>query len=146
MWYVTQDWFVYRFSEGGGVTQPSQKRYVKYFEKILKQERKYGTVLKHVDSISFHTSPAFNFDQSCRPSVTVVNVHDDTVIFSNKKNKALPRIGQDSLDKNGDATLITPGQIPPVIGDVLMKFHNSGAIFSNFMFRFAFSTALSEEE
>ena len=119
---------------------------MKYFEKILKQEKKYGTVLKLVESISFHTAPVFNFDQSCRPSVTVVNVHDDTVIFSNKKNKTLPRITQESLDKNGDATLITAGQIPPLIGDVLMKFHNSGTIFSNFMFRFAFSTALSEDE
>ena len=64
---------LYRFAEGGGVTQPSQIRYVKYFETIFRKRHMTPTVLK-INSLVFQGVPKLNSDGSFRPYIEIWNV------------------------------------------------------------------------
>jgi hypothetical protein len=61
-----------RFSHGRGVTQPSQVRYVYYFEQVYKRLIK-SPVLKTPEKIVIYTIPIMNADGYCKPYVEIVN-------------------------------------------------------------------------
>lgn len=66
----TEDAFNYysskRFSSGEGVTQPCQRRYVFYFEKLLR-EKIYFPLVRTLTSISINTIPKLKNDGYFRP-------------------------------------------------------------------------------
>lgn len=61
-----------RFKHGKGVTQPSQVRYVYYFEKVYKRLIK-SPILKSPEKIIIHTIPELNSSGKCRPYVEILN-------------------------------------------------------------------------
>lgn len=72
-----------RFTHGKGVTQPSQIRYVEYFEKIYKGIIRSPS-LKSLSKIIIHTIPDVSGSGRCKPYVEVVNGVTFEVIFHNK--------------------------------------------------------------
>jgi hypothetical protein len=64
----------------GGVTQPSQVRYVRYFAEILSRKRTIHARFVNLTSIQMKTVPHFTGD-SCRPCFTIQHVSTgETVI------------------------------------------------------------------
>ncbi|CDW87066.1 phosphatidylinositol--trisphosphate 3-phosphatase [Stylonychia lemnae] len=64
-----------RFSHGKGVTQPSQVRYVYYFDMVYKGVIR-SPVLKSPERIIIHTIPSINHTNKCKPYVEIVNGTD----------------------------------------------------------------------
>lgn len=71
-----------RFTCGLGVTQPSQVRYVKYFEQIFHGHIKSPSS-KVLKSIKLHTVPNMN-KKSCKPYLKIERVIDDNCIFNGR--------------------------------------------------------------
>jgi phosphatidylinositol-3,4,5-trisphosphate 3-phosphatase/dual-specificity protein phosphatase PTEN len=71
-----------RFTCGLGITQPSQIRYVKYFEKIYAGiiNSPNSMVLK---SVKVRTVPSMN-GKSCKPYLEIERMSDNKIIFSGK--------------------------------------------------------------
>ena len=78
-----------RFSHGRGVTQPSQLRYVEYFEQVYKRIIK-SPVLKSPDKILIFNQPDINGSGKVKPYVEIVNGTDFSPIWSNKNSMNLP--------------------------------------------------------
>lgn len=127
----------YHKKRGAGVTQPSQVRYVQYFEKIL-----FGTPLlfapqvKEIQEIILHRIPQFNGD-SCKPYVDIYAVKDHKKIFENKHNVKL-------VDKAPHVFKIDQRNTA-FVGDVQFKICHSGTFKKKTMLRFAFNTAMCPE-
>ena len=61
-----------RFKHGKGVTQPSQVRYVYYFEQVYKRQIKSPS-LKTVEKIVIHTIPQISNSGKVKPYVEILN-------------------------------------------------------------------------
>lgn len=70
-----------RFKEGGGVTQPSQVRYVRYFADVLHGRIKSPLILRP-HSVQLRTSPHFKRN-SCKPIFEIY--YDDKLLYSSKQ-------------------------------------------------------------
>ena len=70
----------YRFSKGGGVTQPSQRRYVGYFGELLKNWKKTPMV-KYLNSIVLNGIPHFSGSEGCRPYIEIYNVLENKMVY-----------------------------------------------------------------
>jgi hypothetical protein len=68
-----------RFRHGRGVTQPSQVRYVYYFEQVYKRLIK-SPVLKSPEKIVIYTIPIVSKRGNCRPFVEIVNGTDFSLV------------------------------------------------------------------
>ena len=77
-----------RFRHGRGVTQPSQIRYVYYFEKVYKGLIN-SPILKSPEKIVIHTIPEINASGKCKPFIEIVNGTDFSEIWSNKNSMNL---------------------------------------------------------
>ena len=76
-----------RFEHGRGVTQPSQVRYIHYFEGIFKRMVQSPT-MKYLEKIVITTVPKMNSD-GCTPYVEVLSGKDFDEIWSNKLSQNL---------------------------------------------------------
>ena len=70
-----------RFSTGGGVTQPSQVRYVHYFALILHGRIK-SPLLLQLTCIRIKTAPHMS-SNGCRPVIEITQ--NNRMVYSNKK-------------------------------------------------------------
>jgi phosphatidylinositol-3,4,5-trisphosphate 3-phosphatase and dual-specificity protein phosphatase PTEN len=127
-----------RFKEGGGVTQPSQVRYIKYFTEILHGKVKSPLVV-WPRLVQLRTSPHIK-KNSCRPVFEVY--YNDHIVYSNKQNERDKQVYlQDSWEDN---RLHAIAFIEPSIylqGDILCRLiHWGGFKFTNIC-RFSFNTA-----
>lgn len=128
---------VKRFKEGGGVTQPSQVRYVKYFGEILKGTVKSPLVLKPV-SMQFRTSPHIK-KKSCKPIIELY--YNDCIVYSNKQSERDSHVHlTDDWDSN---RLHTVAIFNPIFvqGDILCRVVQWGKFRFTNIFRFSFNTA-----
>jgi len=77
-----QDAFDYysskRFSKGEGVTQPSQRRYVFYFEKLL-HEKIYFPLVRTITAISINKIPKIKNDGFLKPFFEIYLDNGSTV-------------------------------------------------------------------
>lgn len=71
-----------RFAHGLGVTQPSQVRYIKYFEQVYFGQIRSPTT-RILKSVEMHTVPHMN-GKSCKPFLEIVEVKDTKVIYTGK--------------------------------------------------------------
>ncbi|KAL4510579.1 hypothetical protein ABPG72_004733 [Tetrahymena utriculariae] len=135
-----------RFQVGGGVTQPSQKRYVKYFEQIIKGPP-ITPVLKYITSLTLVGIPIFS-KHSCRPYIEIYNVKENKLqlIYTDKKSHSEQKKFTDLGNK--ELNIIKLQILTPfvVIGDVLIRVIHNGKFKNIFMFRFAFNTAFIPED
>jgi phosphatidylinositol-3,4,5-trisphosphate 3-phosphatase/dual-specificity protein phosphatase PTEN len=70
-----------RFSKGEGITQPAQKRYVYYFEKLLR-EHIYFPLVIGINNISINKFPNKEFDNDVfKPYFEIYLQNDEKVLF-----------------------------------------------------------------
>eukprot|EP00347_Sterkiella_histriomuscorum_P023468 403334529 len=79
-----------RFKTGRGVTQPSQVRYVYYFEQVYKRLIK-SPIMKSPEKIVIHTIPLVSKKMKCKPYAEILNGTDFSMIWTNKKSQNLQR-------------------------------------------------------
>lgn len=68
-----------RFASGRGVTQPSQIRYIYYFEQVFKKIIK-SPCLKSPHTIMVHTIPKISGNNKCKPYVEIINAADFSLV------------------------------------------------------------------
>jgi phosphatidylinositol-3,4,5-trisphosphate 3-phosphatase/dual-specificity protein phosphatase PTEN len=126
-----------RFKEGGGVTQPSQVRYVYYFYEILQGNVKSPLILRP-STLQFRTAPHMKSD-SCRPILEFY--YNEKIIYSTKQSD---RGSQAFLCDNWeDNRLHTAAVFDPQLfiqGDVLCRLIHWGKFKYTNICRFSFNT------
>lgn len=91
-----------RFSTGLGITQPSQIRYVRYFELVYKGIICSPSMLV-LKEIKMHTVPHFS-GRTCRPFLELISIKNFEVIYTGKNSNML-RSYKDMSGKNKDIEL-----------------------------------------
>ena len=98
-----------RTSDAKGVTIPSQRRYVEYYEKLVTRGLKYEAVALVPTSVSF--SPLPNLNGGSYTFVLVMHGQEKRLIYRSDPKKA----GKNSFD------LSFPASTPAVVGDVKVE-------------------------
>ena len=127
-----------------GVTIPSQKRYVNYFEQILKNNistdpLKYKKIC--IQELKMYTIPSFSkFGSSCTPTFIIQN---------NKKEYKYSDINKKKTTYNNSfKTAVFPlnNAKIEVSGDVLITFYHLQFFGKDKMFKFWFNTQFLDEK
>ena len=131
-----------RVNEEKGVTVPSQKRYIYYFEQILKDKIEtplsYPTV--YILELVIHPIPTFStFGSSCTPTFTILNNKKEFKYSDINKKKTTYY----SSDKIASFYLKSTGY--SVSGDVLITFFHLKFLGKDKMFKFWFNTYFLEK-
>jgi len=132
---------VKRFSEGGGVTQPSQKRYIDYFAKVL-----LGTVRRPLrvllSKLILKTAPHISSDSS-RPYLEVYT--GPVLVFSSKAgSRDQQPLCSDNWEEDRMHYILIPNGLL-LAGDVLCKLYHWGVFGSTKICRFGFHTSFLPE-
>ena len=127
-----------RFSTGGGVTQPSQLRYIKYFSDVMQGQIRYP-LLVNIDRVLMRTAPHC----SGSSSKLVFSISEsDKIIYT---NQAKDRDKQISFhDDWSDSTMHEIVYIKEkrfMQGDINCNLINWGLIKMKMICRFSFNTA-----
>jgi phosphatidylinositol-3,4,5-trisphosphate 3-phosphatase/dual-specificity protein phosphatase PTEN len=123
-----------------GVTIPSQKRYVNYFEQILKNNistdpLKYKKIC--IQELKMYTIPSFSkFGSSCTPTFIIQN---------NKKEYKYSDINKKKTTYNKTAVFPLNNAKIEVSGDVLITFYHLQFFGKDKMFKFWFNTQFLDE-
>ncbi len=127
-----------------GVTVPSQKRYVHYFEQILK--KKLSTPLKYkticIKELKIYTIPCFSkFGASCTPTFTIQNGKKIFKYSDINKKKT-------TYNNTSYKNIVFPLTITgfSVTGDVLITFYHLQFFGKDKMFKFWFNTQFLSEK
>jgi hypothetical protein len=86
------------------VTQPSQRRYVAYFERLLTTWR-ITPVLKYIVSVTLGGIPCFQKNKSCRPYIEIYNVKENKLVLIYTDKTEVPFIAHSRDTKNNENTL-----------------------------------------
>lgn len=128
---------VQRFTQGGGVTQPSQRRYVYYFWRVLSGEIR-GPLLKLFNKVIFHTAPHMK-NHTCRPFLTIS--YNDVEIFSSKESVRSRNLKlRDEWSQPQDHYLLIRSSLE-VKGDLQFHLYHWGRLSNYRICRFAINTA-----
>eukprot|EP01016_Furgasonia_blochmanni_P046817 TRINITY_DN6804_c0_g1_i8.p1 TRINITY_DN6804_c0_g1~~TRINITY_DN6804_c0_g1_i8.p1 ORF type:complete len:420 (-),score=78.12 TRINITY_DN6804_c0_g1_i8:34-1293(-) len=134
-----------RFSKGEGVTQPSQKRYVEYFERILNEWKRNGTklysVMRTLKEIRLNGVPDVSTSGGCRPYIEIYNVATDEKLYTNKEAHGRQRKYQRS--EREISIPYDPNTL--LVGDILIKLKNNGKISDELLCRWAFNTTFVDD-
>lgn len=129
-----------RFESGGGVTQPSQLRAVRYFEKVFNSyvslNKIIDPVVVQIDKVVMHGVPNFT-GGAFKPIIKVISVHDKKLLFTTEV------IGKpiEYNAKDYDIIDIDFGPKSPVLtGDILLKVYHVSWNTTK-AFRLAFNTS-----
>jgi len=119
---------------------PSQRRYVKYFEQILKGEIPLSIDAKQVKlkTIFMRPIPAFDFNGVCTPSIQILRMGQVPQLLYSTQNTQLR-----TFSPVEGAMVIDMGDIL-LQGDVLVRIYHEGilsGIAERMMFRFVFHTS-----
>ena len=130
-----------RFSIGGGVTQPSQKRYVHYFSEILDGHIKSPNILQ-LHSIKMFTVPHMA-NNSCRPIIEV-NMNKQKVFHNKKASRDNQFSLTDSSEEKKMHELALANSEVLLHGDIDCFLHHWGRLKIKKICRFSFNTAFVE--
>ena len=133
---------VQRFTQGGGVTQPSQKRYVTYFWRVLTGEIK-APLVKLFNKLILHTAPHMK-GSGCRPFLSIL--YNDTEVYNTReatRNRNLKI--RDNWEHPQDHYILVRTSLE-VKGDLLFKMYQWGRLGSTKICRFAINTAFIPRE
>jgi len=129
-----------RFSKGEGVTQPAQKRYVYYFERLLR-EHMYFPLVIGISSISINKFPQKEFlNEVFKPYFEIYLQNDEKMTFTTK----MSYLNQKKIFPNNTNELLclSDGNLMlRVCGDVTIKMYNHCLLSSKKMSRISFNTA-----
>lgn len=127
-----------RFSTGGGVTQPSQIRYVNYFFSILMGKKQSPYILQ-LRCITMKTAPHMS-NQSCRPVIEIRQ--NKTLVFSNKKiTRESQSIISDEWEEVRTHQLALANSEILLCGDINCFLYHWGRLKLKKICRFSFNTA-----
>lgn len=138
-----------RFEHGRGVTQPSQVRYIHYFEGIFKKMIQ-SPCIKILEKIVITTVPRLS-NEGCTPYVEVLSGKDFDLIWSNKHSQNLQN--HRNTDKLGDGTksssqkkqnqkiTINVDNDPLLCGDIYFRLMHKGSLKNKLICRFAMNTS-----
>jgi len=134
-----------RFESGGGVTQPSQIRYVEYFAEVLHghlaNEPTLYPVAVRIDKMVLFGVPRISLGYF-RPYVEVHSVRDLKLRYTTKSTTGEQGKYYPLLDEEDKVEIDLKGEKPFVVsGDILMKVYHTGTFNSKLAFRFGFNTA-----
>jgi hypothetical protein len=136
-----------RFQKGGGVTQPSQIRSIKYFEKVLNGyvslNQMIDPAIVVLDSSKMYGIPKLSSNYF-RPYFEVYSVRDSHMVYTSNdpdKKTSLKKFPVTETKKDGPSIHVPFINAPPMIGDILIKVYHSATLNSKLAFRFAFNTA-----
>jgi phosphatidylinositol-3,4,5-trisphosphate 3-phosphatase/dual-specificity protein phosphatase PTEN len=131
---------VKRFSHAGGVTQPSQIRYVYYFEDIFKR-RVQSPLVVRLSKCFLKTAPHFN-GKACRPVFEMFQGQQK--IFSNKSlTRDAQRAFEDDWTRPQEFLIFEKCEnveIMPMYGDIQCFLTNWGLVKTKKICRFTFNT------
>jgi len=132
-----------RFRENGGVTQPSQIRAVKYFEKVLNSYLSLNKVIDPIvvqaESITIHGVPDFSSSGTFKPAFKIYAVREKKLLYNSITHVKPKEYQARDLSK----IQFIFGQMSPILsGDVVVKVYHEN-MFGGLKkaFRFAFNTA-----
>jgi phosphatidylinositol-3,4,5-trisphosphate 3-phosphatase and dual-specificity protein phosphatase PTEN len=125
-----------RFKKGGGVTQPSQVRYIEYFLQIIAGGIKLP-IFVQLNKIELKTAPHIN-NHSCRP---VFNVYENNVLKYTSKKGSKEVILSDSWEDEEVHELDTVETQLYLYGDVDCTLTHLGMFKAKKICRFTFNTA-----
>ncbi|CAD8182631.1 unnamed protein product [Paramecium octaurelia] len=127
-----------RFNKAkSGVTQPSQIRYIEYFNQIFKSPD-YCAQVKKLSAITFvGPSPKMSGNTS-KPYVDIYTVKDMRKIYS-----GLSEAQTKNYEYKGNELVLQLNTV--IYGDILIKFYHYGSLRQKFMFRLAFNTCMIDE-
>ena len=130
-----------RFSVGGGVTQPSQIRYVKYFFKILRSKKKSPNLLQ-LRCIKLKTAPHMSRN-SCRPVIEIKL--NKAKVFNNKKvNRDSQSIISDDWEEVKTHQIALANSEIWLCGDTNCFLYHWGRLKLKKICRFSFNSAFCE--
>jgi phosphatidylinositol-3,4,5-trisphosphate 3-phosphatase/dual-specificity protein phosphatase PTEN len=123
------------------VTQPSQKRYVYYFSKLIKQKI-YFPLVRTIKSIAINKIPSKNSEGTIKPYFEIYLGNNDKVSYTNKSGY----LDQKKIfSNNNDLIAITDNNFElTVSGDATLKIYNNGMLSSKKLGRISFNTAFLE--
>jgi phosphatidylinositol-3,4,5-trisphosphate 3-phosphatase/dual-specificity protein phosphatase PTEN len=132
-----------RFSVGGGVTQPSQKRYVRYFSEIFDGHIKSPNILQ-LRYIKMFTAPHMA-SNSCRPIIELMS--NKQKVFHNKKaNRDNQCVLYNNTEEKKVHELALANSEVMLCGDVDCFLTHWGRLKIKKICRFSFNTAFHEPE
>jgi len=132
-----------RFDIGEGVTQPSQRRYVYYFERLIK-ERIHFPLVRSIVSITVKNPPQKLLNGTLKPFFEIYLDNSDQLSYSNKSSYFdQKKIFANTADK---ITITDSDFILPVCGDLTIKIYNNKLMSTKQIGRIAFNTAFINEE
>lgn len=130
-----------RFSEGGGVTHPSQQRYIRYFHQVLMGSIK-SPALKVLQSVTITTFPHFSLSgrgSSCRPFLEMY-VEGRAVWSGKEQSRDKQEKIRDDWEQRQTYDLPVPqGMI--CTEDILVKLSHWGMLGVKKICRLTFNTA-----
>jgi phosphatidylinositol-3,4,5-trisphosphate 3-phosphatase/dual-specificity protein phosphatase PTEN len=127
-----------RFSQGGGVTQPSQLRYIQYFAQVMQENIKYP-LLVNVERVLMRTAPHC----SGSSSKLVFSVFEsDKLIFTNQAKDRDRQISfHDTWSDNTVHEIVMIKEKRVMQGDINCTLVNWGLLNMKMICRFSFNTA-----
>jgi len=148
-----------RFEHGNGVTQPSQVRYIHYFEKVYKRLVQ-GPVLKILDKIVVTTVPKIS-SKGCTPFVEVLNGKDFETIWTNRNSSNLrhyrvseqedvlasvsSQVSKQSAPRHQKIVLEIDSD-PILVGDIYFRLIHRGNLGNKLICRFALNTSFIQNK
>lgn len=128
-----------RFNNGEGVTQPSQKRYVYFFNEILSRKIFYPSrvILEGIYGRSF---PKSKEDSKLSPYYEICLDNSDKVSYTNKKGYSDQK--RIFINSSSDDVQLTDDNFEiPLVGDFTVNIFNNKRISDVLIGRIAFNTA-----
>ena len=127
-----------RFSAGGGVTQPSQLRYIKYFAEVMQGLVRYP-LLVNIDRVLMRTAPHC----SGSSSKLVFSISEsDKIIYTNQAKDRDKQVSfHDDWSDNTMHEIVYIKEKRVMQGDINCTLVNWGLIKTKMICRFSFNTA-----
>ncbi|CAG9330160.1 unnamed protein product [Blepharisma stoltei] len=129
-----------RFVQGGGVTQPSQVRYVGYFAEIF-HGRVKGPLVVQLSRVQLRTAPHVNGNSS-KPFIDMYR-NNQLVYSSRESNRDRQKTFQDSWEELQLHEIAVVDKELLLQGDILCKLSHWGAIKYKRICRFSFNTGFT---
>ncbi len=125
-----------RFNHGRGVTQPSQVRYVYYFESVYRRLIK-SPILKRPSSITVGELPKISRSGKLKPYLQIVNCADFKELWTNRDIPNLPEV---KAGKNQAIKLEFPSDLL-LSGDLYFRIKHNSSLKGKLICRFALNTS-----